>query len=139
MRNPPVYSQNIVGYVNTVLPGSGVYSMIANPLNGTTNAAEAVLPALVGGENLLKWNGAGYYIYSYAGAGVGTGLGFQSDWTDGGSAPPAPPSIPGDQTDTSDGIYWAPRSYFDPWSRCFPSKSQSHLHEYLHRNCSHDK
>ena len=104
-----VYSQNIVGYVNTVIPGGNAYSMIANPLNGTTNAAEALLPALVGGENLLVWNGHGYYVYSFAGAGVGTGLGYQSDWTDGSSAPPAAPSIPGDQTDSSDGIYWAPQ------------------------------
>jgi len=56
----------------------------------------------------LVWNGGGYYAYSYAGAGVGTGLGFQSDWEDGAAFPPTPPAIPGDQTDASDTVYWAP-------------------------------
>ena len=54
----------------------------------------------------------GYYTYAYGGGGVGTGLGYQSDWEDGGANPPAPPSIPGDQTDASDGIYWAPAPVF---------------------------
>jgi hypothetical protein len=104
-----VYSQNIVGYVNTVIPGGNAYSLLANPLNGTTNGVSALMPALQGGENLLAWNGHGYYIYTYAGAGVGTGLGFQSDWTDGGTTYPNPPAIPGDQTDSSDQVYWAPQ------------------------------
>jgi len=114
-----VYSQNIVGYVNTVLPGGNAYTMIANPLNGTTNAAESVLPALVGGENLLAWNGHGYYIYTFAGAGVGTGLGYQSDWTDGGTTYPNPPAIPGDQTDSSDQVYWAPQPILTPGQGVF--------------------
>jgi len=54
------------------------------------------------------WNGHGYFVYTFQGAGVGTGLGYQSDWTDGSSAPPAAPSIPGVQTDTVDGLYWTP-------------------------------
>ena len=103
-----VYSQNVVGYVNTVLPGSGVLSLVANPLNGTTNSVSTILPSLVGGESVLVWNGGGYYVYVYQGAGVGTGLGFQSDWTDGNAFPPSPPLIPGDQTDSGDGFYWAP-------------------------------
>lgn len=109
-----VYSQNIVGYVNTVLSGSGAYSLVANPLNGTTNSVSTILPALTGGENVLVWNGTGYYSYVYQGAGVGTGLGFQSDWTDGNAFPPSPPLIPGDQTDSADGYYWAPTPVLAP-------------------------
>jgi hypothetical protein len=56
----------------------------------------------------LAYNGHGYYAYTFAGVGVGTGLGFQSDWTDGGAAPPQTPTIPGDQTDNGDGVYWTP-------------------------------
>lgn len=62
------------------------------------------------GDNVLFWTGTALSggAYTYEGAGVGTGLGYQSDWIDGGSVPPSPPSIPGDQTDTSDEVYWAP-------------------------------
>lgn len=54
----------------------------------------------------------GYYAYDYAGQGVGSSLGYQSDWEDGSAAPPMPPSIPGDQTDASDSVYWAPAPVF---------------------------
>jgi len=88
--------------------------MINNPLNGTTNGAEQVLPGLTGQEELFIWTGHGYNIYTYQGAGVGTGLGYQSDWTDGGAFPPASPTISGDQTDTTDGFYWAPQPTLTP-------------------------
>ncbi len=114
-----VYSQNIVGYVNTVIPGGFAFSMIANPLSGAATNAEAVLPAITGGESLLIWNGGGYYTYTYIGAGAGTGSGFQSDWIDGNSAPPAPPAIPGDQTDTADSVYWAPEPTLKPGQGAF--------------------
>jgi hypothetical protein len=113
-----VYSQNVVGYVNTTLP-SGLYTLINNPLNGTTNGAENILSGITGGETILLWNGHGYYAYSYAGAGVGTGLGFQSDWEDGAAAPPSAPTVPGDQTDTSDGVYWAPQPVIAPGAGFF--------------------
>ncbi len=97
---------------NTVL-NSG-YTLVCNPLNGTTNGASGILTGLTSGETVLTWTGHGYFAYTYQGAGVGTGLGFQSDWTDGGAVPPAPPVIPGDQTDTSDGLYWAPQPILTP-------------------------
>jgi hypothetical protein len=101
----PVYSQNIVGYVNTVLPG-GSLTLISNPLLGPngTNDAEQVLSSLVGGETLFIWNNHGYYAYTYNGAGVGTGLGFASDWTDlnGGTAT----AVPGDTYDSANQVYW---------------------------------
>src|ERR1035437_4228217 len=65
----PVYSQNIVGYVNTVTPGGGTY-LIAVPFNvGVSNGANEVWP-LVGGlpsipdsSQLLVWTGSGYTTY----------------------------------------------------------------------------
>jgi hypothetical protein len=107
-----VYSQNVVGYVNTTLnPG---FTLVNNPLNGTTNGAEQVLPGLVGQENLFIWTGHKYNVYTYQGATVGTGLGFQSDWTDGGTTYPAAPAIAGDQPDSSDLLYWAPQPVLAP-------------------------
>ena len=108
-----VYSQNVVGYVNTPL-SQGQNVLICNPLNGTTNSVNTIMPNLQGGEIVNIWTGAGYHSYLYQGAGVGTGLGFQSDWTDNASAPPSPPAIPGDQTDTADGVYWAPQPVLNP-------------------------
>ncbi len=70
-----VYSQNVVGYVNTPL-AQGANVLIANPLNGTTNSINTIMPGLQGGEIANIWNGGGYYSYQYQGAGVGTGLGF---------------------------------------------------------------
>ncbi len=122
-----VYSQNVVGYVNTVLPGGSALSLVSNPLNGTTNSANTILPALVGGESVLVWSGTGYYFYQYQGAGVGTGLGFQSDWTDNGAFPPAPPAIPGDQTDTADGVYWAPTPVLNPGQGFFVQNPGANL------------
>jgi hypothetical protein len=118
-----VYSQNVVGYVNTVLnPG---FTLINNPLNGTTNGAEQVLPGLTGQEELFIWTGHGYNIYTFQGAGVGTGIGFQSDWTDGGAVPPATPTIAGDQTDTSDDLYWAPQPVLNPGEGFFVQNPNS--------------
>jgi hypothetical protein len=107
-----VYSANVVGYVNTPFPVNG-YSMVNNPLSGTTNGAEAILPGLTGGENVLVWSGHGYYIYTFQGVGGGSPP-WQSDWTDGAASPPSAPAIPGDQTDTSDGVYWAPQPVIAP-------------------------
>jgi len=108
-----VYSQNIVGYVNQSF-ASGAYTMINNPLTSGTNGGEQILTALSpsGGETLNIWNSAKaeYYVYFYQGPNSGTGIGFQSDWTDGSS----PTNIPGDQYDTSDGVYWTPQPIIAP-------------------------
>src|SRR5262245_29284845 len=54
----PVYSQNVVGYVNVVLPGSGAYSLISNPLNAPTNDLKNLLVALPNGQaTVLNWTG----------------------------------------------------------------------------------
>jgi hypothetical protein len=90
----PVYSQNIVGYVNTVTPGGGTY-LIAVPFNvGVSNGANEVWP-LVGGQPsipdssaLLIWNGSGYTAYL-------SDSGSPSLWDDnGGNAIPNAPLLP---------------------------------------------
>jgi hypothetical protein len=63
-----VYSQNIVGYVNTPLPTG--YTLLVSPLSpNSTNDAESVLPALAVGDTLLVWNGGGYNVDLYYGPG----------------------------------------------------------------------
>jgi hypothetical protein len=63
-----VYSQNIVGYVNTPLPGG--YTLLVAPLSpNSTNDAESVLPALQSGDVLLVWNGGGYNVDLFGGPG----------------------------------------------------------------------
>jgi hypothetical protein len=114
-----VYSQNIVGYVNTTLNGGGAYTMIANPLSNGTNGAEQVLTGLNsnGGETLYIWNSAKalYNVYIYEGPGSGTGIGFPSDFVDGSS----PTNIPGDVYDTSDQVYWTPEPTLTPGQGVF--------------------
>jgi hypothetical protein len=56
-----VYSQNIVGYVNVVLPGAAGYSLVANPLDdGNGNQLTNVLKALPNSSTVTTWNGTGY-------------------------------------------------------------------------------
>jgi hypothetical protein len=51
-----VFSANAVGYVNVAL-GAG-YSILANPLNGTNNNLNTILPAVADGTFVLKWDNA---------------------------------------------------------------------------------
>jgi len=65
-----VFSQNIVGYVNVVLrPG---FNLIANPLNGTNNGINTVIPNPGVGSILYKFSNPGGFnqIAENAGAGV---------------------------------------------------------------------
>jgi len=108
-----VYSQNIVGYVNQPIAGNSHLSLIANPLTGTSNTVEAIIPALQGQEIIFIWNGGGFYTYQYqAGAQAG---GFPSDWTDfsGGN------NIPGDVFDSGTGFYFAPQPSLLPGQAFF--------------------
>jgi hypothetical protein len=109
----PIYSQNIVGYVNQVIPGGGVLSLIEVPLSASpTNSGIEVLNALLGGETLYLWSGSGYYVYNYnAGAQAG---GFPSDWTDGGGAP-----LPGRTYDAGTDLYFAPAPQLTPGKAFF--------------------
>lgn len=50
-----VFSVNAVGYVNiTVVNGN---NLIANPLNGTNNNINTVIPTAPAGSTVTKWNG----------------------------------------------------------------------------------
>jgi hypothetical protein len=58
-----VYSVNAVGYVNKSIPlkagASLTYALLANPLNGTNNAVNTVIPTAPDGAQLFKFtNGA---------------------------------------------------------------------------------
>jgi hypothetical protein len=72
------YSMNIVGYVNTpILAG---YNLLVAPVSpNTTNNAEAILPSLTSGDQVLVWTGGGYAVDFYNGPG---------DWFDGGTFSP---------------------------------------------------
>jgi hypothetical protein len=67
-----VYSLNVVGYVNRVFPAGGKYTLVANPLNGSSNTLGGVIAAaLPTGSKVLKWGGTGFVIYTRAPAGDG--------------------------------------------------------------------
>lgn len=51
-----VYSVNAVGYVNlTLRPG---YNLIGNPLNGTNNNINTLIPTMPADSQVLRWSGA---------------------------------------------------------------------------------
>lgn len=56
-----VYSQNVVGYVNKSIPlktGAALtYAILANPLNGTNNNINTVIPTAPEGSQLFKFSG----------------------------------------------------------------------------------
>jgi hypothetical protein len=60
-----VYSQNIVGYVNTPFPSG--FTPIVNPLNNvvntTTNLASNVIPNIPDLSYVYYWNGSAYVTY----------------------------------------------------------------------------
>lgn len=78
-----VYSQNIVGYVNTVVHTG--FNTINNPLNATNNQLSSILPP-VETSQVLIWNGVnGYTTYTFD-----TG-----QWVDDSSNPANPTVNPG--------------------------------------------
>lgn len=88
----PVYSQNIVGYVNSVLPGNNNFSLITAPLGGT-NTAENAISSVQVGDNVFIWTGGGYTILTYVGP---NGDGAGHSWVDGsGNGQPSPILNPG--------------------------------------------
>jgi hypothetical protein len=65
----PVYSANIVGYVNQTFAPNGAYSLVTAPVLNTSTNAEVVLPSLQQGDNILLWNGSGFDVYTFEFAG----------------------------------------------------------------------
>jgi hypothetical protein len=62
--NAQVYSANVVGYANVVVPGNGALTLLANPFDdGNGNYATNLLNnALPKKSQLLTWNGAGFNV-----------------------------------------------------------------------------
>jgi hypothetical protein len=58
-----VYSLNVVGYYNITLP-AGQLVAVANQLNTTNNKISSLLPSVVPGSQLYKYNG-GYTTYTF--------------------------------------------------------------------------
>jgi hypothetical protein len=59
MAQAQVYSVNIVGYVNQVLP-AGTQVAVANPLDNGTNDLDSVFGALDKGSSANFWTGSGF-------------------------------------------------------------------------------
>ena len=56
-----VYSANVVGYANVVIPGAGAYSLISNPFDdGNGNQLTNLVNSLPNKSSVTTWNGAGY-------------------------------------------------------------------------------
>ena len=64
-----VYSANIVGYANVVLPGNGQLSLVSNPFDdGNGNYLTNILnSSLVKQSQVLTWNGSGFTIIQKGG------------------------------------------------------------------------
>src|SRR6266446_1325324 len=56
MAQSNVYSLNVVGYVNKVMPSGGKYIMISNPLNTTSNTINSLLSGAAVGSQFLKFS-----------------------------------------------------------------------------------
>jgi len=80
-----VYSQNIVGYINT--PLAPTFNLLSAPMQSSpTNSAEDLMgSALQGGDVLFIWNGGGYTTYQFEGTG---------NWVDQNFNPVNVPLIP---------------------------------------------
>jgi hypothetical protein len=85
-----VYSQNIVGYVNTVST-AGTFNLIANPLDDGTNTVVDLFPSPAVGTIVETWNGASFTQAKYKASGWTTnlllypGTGFFLDYAGSGS------------------------------------------------------
>lgn len=63
----PVYSLNVVGYVNVPVAGSaaGEFTMIANPLDATANTLEALIPTAPEFTQVYKFTGGQFDISTF--------------------------------------------------------------------------
>jgi hypothetical protein len=61
-----VYSQNVVGYVNLSLPAG--LTMVANPLNNTTNDLNTIIPTAGFGDTIYIWTGTTFNSSIYVGS-----------------------------------------------------------------------
>jgi hypothetical protein len=102
MAQTPVYSLNVVGYVNRVIPagtnavlGKVQYAFVANPLDSGNNVLSNVFASLPVNSRILRWNrtssGFDTYIRNAFGTGWGT-FGNQSIQPGEGCAIQLPPN-----------------------------------------------
>ena len=66
MAQSNVFSVNVVGYVNTVLP-AGQFALVANPLDDGTNTITSLGAALPNKSSAQIWNGSGFTLSSKGG------------------------------------------------------------------------
>lgn len=72
MAQGPVYSVNVVGFVNVDLVAG--YNFLANPLQGTNNSINTILPVAPDFSSVIQWDNAGQtYTSPTTFLGVGTG------------------------------------------------------------------
>ena len=88
-----VYSQNIVGYVNTVFPSAYASYFVTAPLVGTNEAADTLMASsLQPFDDILIWNGGGYNLFTYVGPG-GNEPQSADTWDDANGNPVNAPNI----------------------------------------------
>jgi len=63
MAQSNVYSLNVVGYYNVVVPAT-TYLLVGNQLNTTNNTLPGIIPSTVAGAQFQKFNG-GYSAYTF--------------------------------------------------------------------------
>ena len=61
-----VYSANVVGYVNAVIPANQL-TLVANPLDDGTNTVTSLGASLPNKSSIQVWNGTGYNLSSKGG------------------------------------------------------------------------
>jgi hypothetical protein len=59
----PVFSANVVGYVNVALP-AGQLALVENPLDNGTNTGNDVLGSLPNKSTVQVWNGSGFTVFT---------------------------------------------------------------------------
>jgi hypothetical protein len=63
----PVYSANIVGYINVTNVG-GQFTLLNNPLDNGTNTLNSLFPSVPTGSQVQIWNGTGFNSSTKLGA-----------------------------------------------------------------------
>ena len=62
-----VYSANVVGYANVVVPAGNHFVMVANPLTTGNDVISNVITGAPGATQLQYWNGSGFTTFTFNG------------------------------------------------------------------------
>lgn len=94
----PVYSQNVVGYVNVPLT-NGVFSVVAPTLDldgtGIHNTVATVFTTPTIGDTVYVFNGSGYDVLNYTVVGSGRPPVYTTNWFNGSAVASSYPINPG--------------------------------------------